>query len=79
LLLDFFTRLAPWPVHWIDPAAAIARRADHVISDRFPKGAFSEGRPGFSFQYTSGAAPAENLVAALADLRGAKENLRAGV
>jgi len=44
-----------------------------VISDRFPKGAFSEGRPGFSFQYTSGAAPAENLVAALADLRGAKE------
>ena len=37
LLQDFFTRLAPWPVHWINPAAAIARRADHMISDRFPK------------------------------------------
>ena len=26
LLLDRLTRLAPWPVDWIDPAPAIARR-----------------------------------------------------
>ncbi len=80
LLQDYFTRLAPWPVHWIDPAAAIARRADHVISDRFPKGEASG--PQFSFHFTSGAAPAPNLAATLAALRdahGAKTSLGAGV
>ena len=65
LLQDFFTRLAPWPVHWINPAAAIARRADHVISDRFPQVVFPEGRSGFSFHFTSGAAPAAKLAATL--------------
>lgn len=29
-LLDHFRRLAPWPVAWIDPAAAIARRVAAV-------------------------------------------------
>lgn len=24
-----------WPVHWIDPAPAIARRVDHILSERF--------------------------------------------
>jgi len=31
LLLSEFERLAPWPVTWIDPAEAIARRVDHVL------------------------------------------------
>ena len=31
LLLSEFERLAPWPVTWIDPAGAIARRVDHVL------------------------------------------------
>jgi glutamate racemase len=31
LLLNHFTQLAPWPVEWIDPAPAIARRADHIL------------------------------------------------
>jgi glutamate racemase len=31
LLLDRFVRLAPWPVDWIDPAAAIARRASDLL------------------------------------------------
>lgn len=31
LLLSEFERLAPWPVTWIDPAEAIARRLDHVL------------------------------------------------
>lgn len=33
LLLEKFERLAPWPVEWIDPAEAIARRVDHVLSE----------------------------------------------
>src|SRR5436305_401086 len=31
LLLNRFERLAPWPVRWIDPAAAIARRVLELI------------------------------------------------
>jgi glutamate racemase len=31
LLLDVFQKLAPWPVQWIDPAPAIARRADALL------------------------------------------------
>jgi glutamate racemase len=32
LLMDHLQRLAPWPVHWVDPAPAIARRVDHVLA-----------------------------------------------
>jgi glutamate racemase len=35
LLLDQFRRLAPWPVTWVDPAAAIARRAASVLGQTF--------------------------------------------
>ena len=31
LLLDRLTRLAPWPVDWIDPAPAIARRVADLL------------------------------------------------
>jgi glutamate racemase len=31
LLLDRLEQLAPWPVHWIDPAPAIARRTSELI------------------------------------------------
>ena len=31
LLLDRLARLAPWPVDWIDPAPAIARRTSNLI------------------------------------------------
>ena len=31
LLLDRLRRLAPWPVDWIDPAPAIARRTSNLI------------------------------------------------
>jgi glutamate racemase len=31
LLLDRMTALAPWPVAWIDPAPAIARRVDSLL------------------------------------------------
>jgi glutamate racemase len=33
LLLEVFERVAPWPVEWIDPAEAIARRVDHVLRE----------------------------------------------
>jgi glutamate racemase len=32
LLLDRFVRLAPWPVDWIDPAPAIARRVSDLLA-----------------------------------------------
>lgn len=31
LILDRLERLAPWPVNWIDPAEAIARRASSLL------------------------------------------------
>jgi len=31
LLLDRFAKLAPWPVDWIDPAPAIARRVSDLL------------------------------------------------
>ncbi|MCP3388600.1 glutamate racemase [Bradyrhizobium sp. CCGB12] len=31
LLLDRLIKLAPWPVHWIDPAPAIARRVSDLL------------------------------------------------
>src|SRR5262249_17432099 len=31
LLLDRLNRLAPWPVDWIDPAPAIARRVPNLV------------------------------------------------
>jgi glutamate racemase len=34
LLLLQFERLAPWPVAWIDPAPAIARRVNSVLIER---------------------------------------------
>ena len=52
LLLDRLNRLAPWPVDWIDPAPAIARRATSLLSE--PRGktddagaqmVFTSGRP----------------------------------
>ncbi|UGV26036.1 glutamate racemase [Rhodopseudomonas boonkerdii] len=36
LLLDELTRLAPWPVAWIDPAPAIARRVVDLIGAQQP-------------------------------------------
>jgi glutamate racemase len=33
-LLPIFERIAPWPVAWIDPAPAIARRVVAVVGER---------------------------------------------
>jgi glutamate racemase len=52
LLLDRLTKLAPWPVNWIDPAPAIARRvvdllgpAGRETDDAGAEMIFTSGRP----------------------------------
>jgi glutamate racemase len=52
LLMDRFLALAPWPVDWIDPAPAIARRvadllkpADHEADHGGAEMIFTSGRP----------------------------------
>lgn len=63
LLLDRFTHLAPWPVTWIDPSPAIARRMVQLIGEA--SGTDSPTRPAAAF-FTSGRAPPEPLMRALA-------------
>ena len=56
-LANVFRRLAPWPVDWLDPAEAIARRAMSLLADT-PNGAeegddiaiFTSGAPDFAVQ-----------------------------
>ncbi len=65
LLVDDFRRLAPWPVDWIDPAPAIARRADQLLRERGSAETFaSTGQARAVF--TSGATPDPQLRATLA-------------
>ncbi len=62
LLLDQLTALAPWPVRFIDPAPAIARRAlDLMGTPSSPPAA------GAGILFTSGRPPSPALSAALAD------------
>ena len=72
LLLERFVRLAPWPVDWIDPAPAIARRVADLLKPATgaadPAGAemiFTSGRPHAMSQalmpFFGGRAPAEIL------------------
>ena len=64
LLRDHFLRRAPWPVDYIDPAPAIARRVNQLLGVSRalqPEGRFSVAPAIF----TSGAAPSEALAKAL--------------
>ncbi len=61
LLLDRLMRLAPWPVDWIDPAPAIARRVAALIGP--PNGGT---RGATSIIFTSARVPAAPLAGALA-------------
>ncbi len=61
LLGERFCALAPWPVAWLDPAPAIARRVTELIG---PKTAAAALPPRMIF--TSGKPPAPALTAALA-------------
>jgi glutamate racemase len=62
LLLDRLRRLAPWPVNFIDPAPAIARRVMDLLG---PVGLDRPAAPARAV-FTSGRAPSPALAAALA-------------
>jgi glutamate racemase len=62
LLLDRLERLAPWPVTFVDPAPAIARRVADLSG---PKAADAPGSPA-RIVFTSNRSPSAALAAALA-------------
>ena len=61
LLTERFRTLAPWPVDWIDPAPAIARRVADLLRERPKTAAAMPPR----IVFTSGRAPPPALAAAL--------------
>jgi glutamate racemase len=61
LLLNRLNRLAPWPVNFLDPAPAIARRVTDLIG---PKASPEAPAPA-KIAFTSGRAPSPALTAAL--------------
>jgi glutamate racemase len=63
LLLDRFRKLAPWPVDWLDPAPAIARRVADLLRGRPPA---TQAPPPPRIVFSSGRAPTAKLAAALA-------------
>ncbi|NJM36179.1 MAG: hypothetical protein HC850_17450, partial [Rhodomicrobium sp.] len=65
LLLAQFERVAPWPVAWLDPAPAIARRTANVLAGLgFPVGVGFAREPGAAI-FTSGKAPSPAMAALL--------------
>ena len=58
LILDRLERLSPWPVGFVDPAPAIARRLDALLGSAAP-GASKSGEGAAIF--TSGEAPEPDL------------------
>lgn len=66
LLAAHFERLAPWPVEWIDPAPAIARRVEYVLREKaFGHTDERASDPRWRAVFTSGAAPDAELARAL--------------
>ncbi len=62
LLTTRFKANAPWPVDWLDPAPAIARRVADLLRERAPGSPPAAPR----IVFTSGRAPSPALAAALA-------------
>jgi len=60
-LADVMAKIAPWPVTWLDPAPAIARRLAHVLEGR----AVATGGRSVAV-FTSGVAPSPALAKLLA-------------
>ena len=61
LLVERFRRLAPWPVDWLDPAPAIARRVAD-LARAWPAGTKT---PAPRIAFTSGHEPSETVAGAL--------------
>jgi glutamate racemase len=64
LLADSLVRLAPWPVVWIDPAPAIARRVVHLLGEPLLA---HEGEEECLAVFTGGAGGEDTLVRVLAE------------
>lgn len=62
LLLARLRRLAPWPVTWIDPAPAIARRVADLIGPRAPSRLLPPDEPVAVFTSGSSLTPALRLM-----------------
>lgn len=62
LLLGRFRANAPWPVNWIDPAPAIARRVADLMRGHAPAGA---APPSPEIRFTSGRKPSPQLAKSL--------------
>jgi glutamate racemase len=61
LLLDTFRQLAPWPVRWIDPAPAIARRLVQILGAAPPSEAPASDNPGPGTAILTGGASLSSL------------------
>jgi len=62
LLIDFLTRASPWPVGFVDPAPAIARRVDALVG---PASLGAQPRRLGAVMFTSGRPPPADLEKAL--------------
>jgi len=69
LLISRLEQLAPWPVTWLDPAPAIARRTANVLAELGFVVGVGASRPRGEIRFTSGKAPPPN-VATLLDFCG---------
>ncbi len=61
LLLDKLEALAPWPVAWLDPAPAIARRIANVLAEQGHIVGVGAKRGSGAIHFTSGRTPAPAL------------------
>ena len=68
LLLEQIRRIAPWPVDWIDPAPAIARRVESLLDKSKPENIPAPAK----FLFTSGKLPSPALTRALQPFFGAQ-------
>jgi glutamate racemase len=62
LLLERLEALAPWPVAWLDPAPAIARRIANVLAELGHIVGVGAGRSLGEIQFTSGLSPSPVLL-----------------
>lgn len=65
LLIERLQRLAAWPVTFMDPAPAIARRVSDLLAPGFPPPARTAHPPATELIFTSGRPPSQALKAAL--------------
>jgi glutamate racemase len=65
LLIARLEKLAPWPVTWLDPAPAIARRTANVLAELGFVAGVGASRPRGELRFTSGKAPPASLAALL--------------